>query len=91
MSDTFNYLVPVCIHIGECLLTQFGKLKISSWRAVPRGLGITFYQAIGLQAGENRVDIAFTNFQSLALLEILYHLIAMTLAVLKQVQDDNLQ
>ena len=83
MLDTFNYQVPMRIHIGKGALAQLGKLEIPSRRAVPRGLGVTCYQTIGLQAGENRIDIAFTNIQSFALFEGLDHLIAVTLAVLQ--------
>jgi len=91
MLDTFNYLVPMRIHIGKGLLAQFGELEIPSRRTVPRGLGVTCYQTIGLQAGENRVDIAFTNIQPCTVLEGLDHLITVTLAVLQQVQNDNVQ
>jgi hypothetical protein len=84
-------MVPVSIHVDEGLFARFGKFKVSSRRAVSRSLGITRYEAIRLQTGENRVDIAFTNHQTVRLLEGLCHLIAVTLAVPQQIQDDDVQ
>ncbi len=79
------------VHIDKNLLAQFGKPKVLSRGAIPGSFGITCYQAIRLQAGEDGVDIAFTNFQLFISLEGLDHLIAVTLAVLQKIQDNNVQ
>jgi hypothetical protein len=81
----------MCVHINEDLFAQFCKLKVLSRRAILRSLGITSYQAIYLQASQNGVDIAFTDYKSFTLLEGLGHFIAVTLTVLKQVEDNNVQ
>jgi vesicle coat complex subunit len=44
-----------------------------------------------LQTSQNGVDITFPNYQSLTLPEVPGHLIAVTLAVLQQVEDNNVQ
>jgi hypothetical protein len=91
MLDTFDYLVPMCIHIDKGPLARLGKRKIPSRRAIPGSFGVTCYQAICLQPGENGIDIAFANFQSLRPLEHLNHLVAVTSVLLQKVQNDNVK
>jgi len=89
--DSLNYLVPVCVHIIERFLAQSGKPEVPPRRSVAAGHGSACDEAVGLQACQNRVDIAFADLELPGSFECPDHLIAMTSAVPEEVEYNDIE
>jgi hypothetical protein len=76
------------VHFVERFLSGLCKPEVSSRRPVPRSHRRAGHEAVGLEAGQDGVNAALAHFELLILLEGLNHLIAMTSAVFKEVQDE---